>query len=143
MKLGLDFGNVIKLHGEEFPYNSINGINDLRSVFGEDIYIISRVNNNIGEQYVRKFMELYYENFKIPQNKIFFCLEKREKGPIASRLEITHFVDDRPECLYYMNCHIFCMNPIEDDLKEFPIDTIVKNWGQVLREVRKTIYGFC
>src|SRR4051812_20244492 len=122
MKIGLDFGNVIKQFGGPIMEGALEGFQNLKNIFGKEIYIISRVNDDAG---ARKVISFLRENnllaTVIPLENINFTLLRCQKAAIAKQLGLTHFVDDRPECLSYMSSVKYCyaMNPTPDQLIGF------------------------
>jgi 5'(3')-deoxyribonucleotidase len=113
-RLGIDFGNTIirvltstddqqHLKQQEFP-GAASTIQELaKHCFGKELYVISKVNPG-GKEKVLEWMRdhNFHHRFGIPPEQILFCAERREKGPIAARLGLTHFIDDRPEVMIHM-----------------------------------------
>lgn len=119
---GTDFGDVITAAhnqgAEKIPMSkdpnylnrpaipgAFESIKRLVELFGPDnAYIVSRCSKE-GEQKIMSW--LYYKSFweqtGMLRTNVRFCRERREKGPICAELGITHFVDDRFECLVGMN----------------------------------------
>lgn len=141
-RLGLDFGNVIKKDGELIP-GVKEAIRELReAVFGDEVYIVSRVETDENAQKTRIFLETegFYADGLINPCKVYFCYKRHEKAPIVRDLGITHFVDDRTEVLSYMKtvpCR-FAFNPEEQQLHDFPPRdmVLVTNWEDVVSSVR-------
>lgn len=49
---------------------------------------------------------------------VHFCAERADKAPIAQRLELTHFIDDRPEVMAHLDGivpHRILFQPNEED----------------------------
>jgi hypothetical protein len=147
-RLGLDFGNVIKLSGERQPMDGVKeGIARLKSVmFGNRVYVVSRVDTNEHADRVRAFLsDNGFLGGLIPHENVFFCRQRNEKAPIVAGLGITHFVDDRTEVLSYMATveHRFAMNPTAEQLSAFPPENmkIVQNWPETVAAVLSTCPG--
>jgi hypothetical protein len=143
MKLGLDFGNVIKFSGGEMMYAFHDALPKLVERFGREIYVISRVDNAFGAGRALQYLEDYRLLESIPFSHIHFCLLRNEKGPIAQRLGLTHFVDDRLECLHYMNSVQFryALNPTLSQMTKFPLSDkgvkMLTDWNSLLPEILK------
>lgn len=132
-KLGLDFGNVIYKEGGLYP-GLAEAMPALRDAFKSEIYVISRVDDEAGAQCVREFLAGEGAVLGIPEANANFCLLRPEKGPIAERLGLTHFVDDRTECLHYMTSvrRRYALNPQKWQMAAFPPDgmTVVESWDE-------------
>lgn len=147
--LGLDFGNTIKPIGQDgLMYGLSHALPKLKELFGDNIYIVSRVNNlAVGEANVRQFMEKYGLYEYIPDKNLHFCLLRSDKAPICERLGITHFVDDRTECLHHMNSVPFkyALNPTQRQLDDFPLvgmKTVAKranDWFQCIEKIEMDV----
>ncbi len=105
--LGIDLGNTIitKVDGVKRAHeNALRVIARLVAErFGRNSYIISRVTP---EQKIRAQKWLTESGFHrltgLPEDHVEWCTERHEKAPIAKRLGITHFIDDRPSVLVHM-----------------------------------------
>ncbi len=66
-------------------------------------YIISKV-TPIQETRAKKWLHNnnFYATTGISVDQVHFCAERADKAPIAQRLGLTHFIDDRPEVLAHM-----------------------------------------
>lgn len=136
--LGLDFGNVLKLSGERtLNKGAAEGVAKLREVFEDQIYVVSRVDDEVQELEVGGFIQAHFDQLQIPSKRVFFCLKRSDKGAIVDRLKITHFLDDRTEVLSHMHTvpHRYAMNPTPEQLRDFPPDniTVVKDWEEATR----------
>jgi hypothetical protein len=71
--------------------------------FGDRTYLVSkcRVATQIRTMEFLKHANFFEETGIAPEH-VYFCLERAEKAPIARRLRLTHFVDDRLEVLSHM-----------------------------------------
>lgn len=121
-RIGFDFGGVIMQPGKMCGHpekasddpdflnrpampNAFESIKRLVALFGqENVFIVSRCSIE-GEQKIMTW--LCYHNFweitGLTRACVRFCRERHEKGPICAELGITHFVDDRLECLIGMD----------------------------------------
>lgn len=137
-KIGFDFGNTIKKSGGELMEGFMDAFRQLQKIFHEDVYIISRVDDEEGSKKALKFLKenrlLDCEN-SFENGHVRFCLKREEKGPIAEKLGLTHFVDDRTECLHHMKTvkHRFAINPTSKQIEEFPPDGmhVASNWEEL------------
>lgn len=139
--LGIDLGGTIHHKNEKketVPMdNAFRVINHLRNKV-KAIYIVSRVNDEQSlraYQWFQKFK--FFEETGLTPNKVFFCYERYEKGPICNKLRVTHFIDDRPEVMFYMPAGVNCilMNPKETEVKSYGSiergDLIAKSWNDI------------
>jgi hypothetical protein len=136
MILGLDFGNVLKLSGQtELNAGAGEGVHRLRPLF-DRVVVISRVDTPEEGEKVKNFILSHFGELAIPDNDIYLCVRRDEKGPIAKELEITHFVDDRTEVLFYMTSvkYRYAMNPTPKQLEDYPPTgmVVVQNWSEVV-----------
>lgn len=106
------------------------------------VYIISKVNDRQRQEVVEWITEhkLHEVTGILPEN-VFFCPERRDKGPIAARLNITHMIDDRPEVMVYMPdsvCKIL-INPSQADVQRWHQKRClqVSDWTQI----EKILFG--
>lgn len=143
-RLGLDFGNVIKaIGGDEMP-GFRKGLEKLRNeMFGDEIYVISRVNDERGSKKAIWFLgeQKIFDTLIKPTN-VHFCLLRNQKAPIAKWLGLTHFIDDRTEVLSHMTSvqHRFALNPTQHQLRDFPPDNMIvaKDWDELVPLVLAT-----
>jgi hypothetical protein len=140
-KLGLDFGNVIQVFGKPMMLEGLRGaIPALRRIFGDNIFVVSRVNDESGALKSIEFLrdqKLFGPEGLIPSiANVRYCLKRQDKAPIAEQLGLTHFVDDRMEVLHHMQSVRFryAINPTEDQLKNFPTKdvAVVNCWQELL-----------
>ena len=121
-KIGFDFGDTIaaadnqigqRLRMSDDPNflnrpavpNAFESIKKLVELFGPDnAFIVSRC-SEAGEKKIMAW--LYYHSFweqtGMKRENIRFCRERNQKGAICAERGITHFVDDRLECLVGMD----------------------------------------
>lgn len=137
--LGIDFGNVIcKNDSTEMVPGIRESLRQLKMLFFDRIYVISRVDDDESGQRNLQYLKNNYfiPDFITSEDKVVFCRKRKDKGPIAEDLKITHFVDDRTECLHFMKTvkHRYALNPTEDQLKDFPPEgmTVCGSWLQIV-----------
>jgi hypothetical protein len=74
----------------------------------EATYFVSKVNEEQKARSIKWFDESQFcERMGIPRENVFYCEERKDKGPICKKLGVTHFVDDRPEVMAYLDPAIF------------------------------------
>jgi hypothetical protein len=132
--LGLDVGGVIKQRGTPIP-DAIESINALVHHF-DSICIVSRINDAAEGEGNLNYLRSHGLLLIIPEERVFFCEKRHEKAPICAAQGVTHFVDDRPEVLSYMNTvpYKFALNPTQDQLTAFPVEgmKVVQSWKELL-----------
>jgi hypothetical protein len=137
--LGIDLGNTIIKHRQVLPdaFRVIRRLIDER--FGKNVHIVSRVTP---EQEIRARAFVTNEQFQrelgIPLERVHFCRERHEKGPICEKIQATHFIDDRPEVMAHMPKTLarpILFDPTSEDIEAFPFDIkkipIVRTWREV------------
>ena len=146
--LGIDLGNTIvraqrasdatpgvRVPPEPFP-GALETIAQLVPKF-KAVYVLSRVTP---EQKVRALQWLaiskFHEKTGVPAGNVLFCESRHEKAPICHQLQVTHFIDDRPEVLSHMG-GIFKLiyNPNPEDVDKYRAKlenaVIVNNWEEI------------
>ena len=130
--LGIDLGNTLIQRREPLPhaFRVVKHLIDER--FGDRVHIVSRVSP---EQEIRARIFVTGAEFQthlgIPTERVHFCRERHEKGPICHKIGITHFIDDRPEVMVHMPTivtHRILFNPNQDDLAK-----VKKQLGAILQ----------
>lgn len=154
-RLGIDIGGVIVQKSRGRSDTSFFTDNFLKTPMMEDAFaIIGTLVDKFGPTNVfvvskcmppiQKKSLLWFEHHRfyggtgvLPEN-VFFCETRPEKGPIAARLDLTHFIDDRADCLEYMaatvpNRYLFGpqRNPVPPDVTH--VLTWVDVWGATNR----------
>ena len=123
IRLGIDFGNTIvqfvrKDEQSESECVEIDGatetIRKLVNRYGaEHVYIISKA---VPREQTKTLLWLKahwgidrpsarkrsYRATGLKEDNIYFCAHRAEKAPIAARLRLTHYIDDRPQVLSCM-----------------------------------------
>lgn len=84
---------------------AIESIEKLVKLYGNDsIFIISRCPEFAEKAILRWFDEHdFFDKTKFNRENIFFCREQAEKAPIAKRLSLSYFIDDKESVLDFMN----------------------------------------
>jgi hypothetical protein len=72
--------------------------------FGPHAHLVSKCGANVQAR-TRQWLDhhRFYERTGIAEGCVHFCRKRHEKGPICTRLGITHFVDDRVEVLAHID----------------------------------------
>lgn len=145
LQLGLDLGDTIAesqgvndhnvTDKQPFP-DSFRVIKRCVEAF-DRVFIVSKVNE---EQKARAIAWLdfhrFYKQTGVYEEYVYWCSERKDKGPICKGLGIDIFVDDRPEVLLYMpdNVHGILFNPSDQDMTQ-PIPkcvrALVRNWKEL------------
>ncbi|PYC68488.1 hypothetical protein C7C45_18690 [Micromonospora arborensis] len=127
-RLGVDIGGVIIEPADEDADTSFFGANYLRTpvVDGafealaavgpafDEVHLVSKCGQST-ELRTREW--LTHHDFPartgIPEQRVHFCRTRPDKAPIARRLGLTHFVDDKLEVLGYLDSvpHRFLFRP--------------------------------
>ena len=78
----------------------------------------------------------FHRRTGLPAENLYFCLHRHEKGPIARELGLTHFVDDRVDCLEPMRGHVEGLFLFGEQAQTAPgWVTRVADWAEVLERV--------
>lgn len=155
-KLGVDIGGVIidrvgrtndtSFQGRDFiktPEVPFAAETLKRLVYFFDvIYLVSRCGP---ETELRTKLWLQHNDFfkktGIKAEHVFFCRERYQKAEIATKLGLTHFIDDRLEVLGYLinvpNRFLINARDVEvNKHKEFLPDVHrVSSWSELLKEL--------
>jgi len=72
-------------------------------LFKGKVYVVSKCGQKIQKQTLH-WMEHrgFFQVTGIPRERVLFCRRRQDKYPIARRLKLTHFIDDRLEILAYL-----------------------------------------
>lgn len=117
-RLGVDIGGVIiepadddadtSFFGAHYLHTpAVDGAFDALAALGpafDEVHLVSKC----GEATERRTREwLAHHDFPartgIPEERMHFCRTRPDKAPIARRLGLTHFVDDKLEVLGYLD----------------------------------------
>ena len=124
--LGIDIGWTIKgdrISGnKDLPaLNSFEIIKKLHNYF-DNIYFISKCNSE-QKLHVEEWLIKYdvFNQTKVSPTNIYFCFERKDKSIFAKALELTHFIDDRPEVMYHLPNEIvkILFSPTSEDLSAY------------------------
>ncbi len=141
--LGIDLGRTLKQGADAahapFPL-AFETVKKFHSIF-DNIYIVSRVNPEQRERALKWFETVDFFNLTgIKPENVYFCFDRRDKHLFAKGLDITCFIDDRPDCLIPMGKEVLkiLFNPFamdlakeKDKLEKLKNLHIVKNWGEI------------
>lgn len=119
MRIGIDIGKVIiggdgpedtsffsNYYLETKPVqDSFYGIQRIVLKVGpNNVWLISKCGKSVQEKTLNWLEHHnFYEETGILKDHIKFCKERSDKAPIAKKLKLTHFIDDRWDVLKYMN----------------------------------------
>ena len=81
--------------------NAAKTIKSLVKLFGSDnIFIISRC-PEYAEDVILQWLDnqKFFTDINLDSSNVYFCRERAGKAPIAKRLQLTHFIDDRIDAL--------------------------------------------
>lgn len=124
MKLGIDIGRVLispDAHGTGSDTSFIGGslqdaldtppydgmmdvVPGLVQLFAGQVWLVSKCGPRVQEKsrlWLRHHR--FFERTGIPPENLRFCLERPQKADHCAELGITHFIDDRPDVLKYLN----------------------------------------
>lgn len=156
MKIGIDIGGVIidrnrndnsdtSLFGTNYlnafavsgALEAISVIN--KKMFPNETYIISKCGAAI-EKKSREWLRHngFYTMTSVAEDHVYFCRERADKAPIARKLGLTHFIDDKYEVLGYMKdvvANRILFNPnLEEMMQTGPVGPVIPifSWADVL-----------
>jgi len=130
--------NYLNAHAVDGAMQVISKIN--KELFPNETYIISKCGANI-ERKSREWLKHngFYEQTGMSEDKVHFCRQRADKAPIAQKLGLTHFIDDKLEVLGYMYDivpHRILFNPSLEEMRRAgplvgPVMPVF-SWGEVL-----------
>ncbi|MEV0154471.1 hypothetical protein AB0H57_12125 [Micromonospora sp. NPDC050686] len=88
--------------------------------------------------------DTFHARTGIGPDRLHFCRTRPEKGPIAARLGLTHFVDDRLEVLGYLDTvgHRYLFRPRPAEVAahagHLPAVRRVASWPELVAALRAT-----
>jgi hypothetical protein len=110
-------------------------------------YVVSKCGRKIQVK-TRRWMDhhQFFARTGIPSQNVHFCFERHQKEPICKKLNITHFVDDRPDVLSSLEGtvpHRFLFNP---DAKQASSPShgdivVVRSWPEAFEAIQATLKG--
>lgn len=158
-RLGIDIGRVIITPGDDNHDTSFIGgdmeaalqtppmegafetIKVLVDHFDQQVWLISKCGPHIQER-TRWWLarHQFWRAANMNVDHIRFCRKRHEKAPLCEKLGITHFIDDRADCLDPMRGiveHRFLFGP----QKHEPHDNVcrVMTWADVQLKVLATL----
>ncbi|GAA4570717.1 hypothetical protein GCM10023176_29910 [Micromonospora coerulea] len=89
----------------------------------------------------------FHRRTGIGPERLRFCRTRPEKGPIAARLGLTHFVDDRLEVLGYLDTvgHRYLFRPRPDEVTAHAAHLAgvhrVESWPELAATLRAQLTG--
>ncbi|MBQ0992627.1 hypothetical protein KBX08_21365 [Micromonospora sp. H61] len=156
-RLGVDIGGVIIEPADDDADTSFFGAHYLRTpaVGGafdalaalgpafDEVHLVSKC----GEATERRTREwLAHHDFPartgVPVERVHFCRTRPDKAPIARRLDLTHFVDDKLEVLGYLASvpHRFLFRPRKAEVAAhaalLPHVRRVESWSELTSLLR-------
>lgn len=105
----------------------------------ENVFIISKCGPVI-ERKSRLWLTCsgFYQYTGFRLDNLFFCLDRAGKAPIAQKLGLTDFIDDKEEVLGYMQGIVdrrYLFGPQRRPLRNPSGLTIVNDWAAVLKNL--------
>ncbi|TYC02355.1 hypothetical protein FXF53_09840 [Micromonospora sp. WP24] len=156
-RLGVDIGGVIIQPSDDDADTSFFGDHYLRTpqVTGafdalaalaggfDEVHLVSKC----GEDTQRRTVEWlahheFHSRTRIPVRRVHFCRTRPAKAPIARRLGLTHFVDDKLEVLSYLDSvpHRFLFRPrpaeVAAHVAHLPGVHRVEGWPELVTALR-------
>ena len=123
--IGIDFGNTIVYNDKShhlkkaFPH-ALKVIKKLAARY--PVHIVSRVDARQKIE-VKRWMKdnNFFVKTGIPEANVHFCSERHQKGGICFILQITHFIDDRPEVVAHLDDEVnaYLFRPNMNDYVKF------------------------
>lgn len=108
--------------------------------FGHDIFVISMCDEQV-EAASRNWLDRheFYDRTGVAPDNVIYCRRHADKAPIAKRLGITRFVDDRLKVLSSFvlepGHELFLFRPRPDEVKPYAHHLgkvrIVKSWSEI------------
>jgi hypothetical protein len=143
--LGIDFGQTIESNNEK--HEKIENPRAMEVIARcvkhcKDVWVVSKVNEK-QKQGLLKWVDDhdFYKHTGLTPEKIIFCEERYQKGPICKEIGVNMFIDDRPEVMAHMSDEVqkFLFQPIKQEVITFNMDhvPIVNSWT----EIEQIIFG--
>ncbi|MGK5739669.1 hypothetical protein [Micromonospora sp. URMC 103] len=158
-RLGVDIGGVIIEPADDDADTSFFGAHYLRTpqVAGafealatlaadvDEVHLVSKCGEDT-ERRTREWLAHhgFHDRTGIPVDRLHFCRTRAAKAPIARRLGLTHFVDDRLEVLGYLETvphrYLFRGRPAEVAAHAAHLAGVhrVGSWPEVVSALRRT-----
>lgn len=94
-----------------------------RGLFKDRVWIVSKCGENVERKTCEWMVHTkFHEVTGIPKERLVFVRGRADKAPVAERLELTHFVDDRLEVLHHMKGivpHRILFNPVLEEVSRW------------------------
>ncbi|WP_255609992.1 hypothetical protein [Micromonospora sp. PLK6-60] len=111
----------------------------------DEVHVVSKC-GEATEQRTREWLAHhdFHTRTGIGPDRLHFCRSRPEKAPIAARLGLTHFVDDRLEVLGYLGTvdhrYLFRPRPAEVAAHVLHLGAVrrVESWPEVVAALRAT-----
>lgn len=155
-RLGIDLGRVIVGDGGGRADTSFIGgseedamrtppidgafetIRELVPHFGGRVWLVSKCGSRIEGRSRRWLLHWgFHRATGIPVENLRFCRERRDKADHARRLALTHFIDDRPDVLRFLEGVVpnrYLFGPQREPSPP-GLGVAVPNWAAVRREL--------
>lgn len=150
-KIGLDLNGVLANNKTSYiktrnysifsvMEDAVNVVKTIIKRYGkENVYIISRVQSHQLSFITGIWMEThnFLQKTNMSLDNVKICTRLKNKSRIAEELNITHFIDDRPEVLNYFSKNIILIayRPKKSELKKYPDVAsraiIVNSWKEI------------
>jgi uncharacterized HAD superfamily protein len=155
-RIGIDIGRVIidsdtdenliftekYLEAKEVK-DSFSKIRDFCKNYGsENIYLVSKCGDSIQKK-TKEWLEYkdFYTKTNFNKENLYFCYKREDKYPIAKKLNLNLFIDDRYSVLeYFLNdtgIDLYLFNPTPNEKIEFTNSKnksrilLVENWNSL------------
>ena len=93
--------NYLRTPAIEGAFDALRVLN--RAYFPGCVYLVSKCEKRVQAHTLDWLAHHDFHGYTgIPVEHVHFCRQRHEKGEIAARLGLTHFVDDRLEVLSYL-----------------------------------------
>jgi len=139
--VGVDLGNTVfyTKKGVKVVYDDAFRV--IRRL-SDDPYVSVAIVSKVNEEQKRRALDWFVttgflDKTKLALNQIHFCQERADKAEIATRLGLTHHIDDRPEVMSYMS------RDIEKYLFRPNGDEVVKFYNQLKSHTIRVVNTWC
>lgn len=133
-------GNYLESRATAGCFAAIRSI--VNAVGPENVFVISKCGQKTQDRSMEWFKyHDFYGLTGVLEENIHFCRKREEKAPIAEKLGLTHFIDDRLEVLSYLKSvkYKYLFQPAAAEVEKFaahlPDVKTVYSWAEVLENV--------